>query len=309
MISVVIVNWNSGNLLESCVRSLLNNAGECQILIVDNASSDASLQLAAGLSPDIAILKNKQNIGFAAANNLGWRASTGTRILFLNPDTECLPGSIERLDQTLAADKAIWAAGGHLIGASGRSQEGFNVRPFPSVAGVAAEMLFLDKIRRPRPVSCAAGAASGMLAVDVDQPAAACLMVNREALEKIGGFDEAFGPAWFEDVDLCRRIRDHGGRIQYQPEARFRHLGGYSLNRLSRQSFLVTFHLNQIRYFRKHHGPRAAARVKRLIIWGLRLRSALSLVYPPATGEPRISLAKTFWDAARYVGEQSEVQL
>jgi len=96
-------------------------------------------------------------------------------------------------------------------------------------------------------------------------------MVARTALDAIGGFDEIFSPAWFEDVDLCRRIRNQGGRIQYQPGARFIHHGGYSLRRMRRQDFLVLFHTNQIRYFNKHHGPRTASRVKRWVILGLLL--------------------------------------
>jgi hypothetical protein len=126
-------------------------------------------------------------------------------------------------------------------------------------------------------------------------------MVARTALEAIDGFDEDFGPAWFEDVDLCRRIRDRGGRIQYQPGARFLHHGGYSLQHLSRQDFLEIFHTNQIRYFRKHFGPKTAGRVRRWILLGLFLRSALSLAVSPSPGVPRAAAARMFWNAARHI--------
>ena len=308
MISIVIVNWNSGNFLENCVQSLIRDAEGCQILIVDNASTDSSLQFITGAQVGLAVLRNERNIGFAAANNLGWRTSDGEQILFLNPDIECLPESINRLAQTLVADRTVWAAGGCLVSPSGKSQAGFNVRTFPTVGGVAADMLFLDRVCPAHLKSGAGWAATGALAVDVDQPAAACLMVNRSALEAIGGFDEAFRPAWFEDVDLCRRIRDQGGRIQYQPAARFLHHGGYSLRRMSRQSFLEVFHANQIRYFRKHHGTRAAARVRRLILMGLLLRGALSVIYPLSPGETRTSSVKTFWKSARRIRELREVE-
>jgi GT2 family glycosyltransferase len=142
--------------------------------------------------------------------------------------------------------------------------------------------------------------------MDVDQPAAACLMVSREALEAVGGFDESFYPAWFEDVDLCRRIRNSGGRIRFQPEARFLHHGGYSLRHLSRQEFLESFHLNQIRYFQKHHGSKAASRVKKLIVTGLLIRSGVSLVRPLAPGESRRSSAKAYWNAACNVSKLPE---
>jgi GT2 family glycosyltransferase len=167
-------------------------------------------------------------------------------------------------------------------------------------------MLFLDEIWLASFRSRADRLAPSTFAVDVDQPAAACLMVTRTALEAVGGFDEAFRPAWFEDVDLCRRIRDQGGRIQYHPAARFRHQGGHSLSQLSRQGFLELFHTNQIRYFRKHHGPRTASRVKRWVVFGLLLRSVLSIARKPARDESRIASARTFWKAARRIGEIRE---
>jgi GT2 family glycosyltransferase len=304
LISIVIVNWNSGKFLENCVLSLLKNAGGCEIIVVDNASADSSLQFIARTEADIKVLRNDRNMGFAAANNLGWRASKGSRILFLNPDIECLPESISRLSQQLAADHTVWAIGGHLVSPSGKSQAGFNVKAFPTVGRVVAEMLFLDEIW-PAHLSFRR-TASSQLAVDVDQPAAACLMVARTALEAVGGFDETFRPAWFEDVDLCRRIRDLGGRIQYHPAARFLHHGGHSLSQMTRERFLESFHTNQIRYFRKHHGRRSAGRVKRWIVVGLLLRSAVSIVRALAPRETRLSSARTFWKAARHIRKTLE---
>jgi len=309
VISIVIVNWNSGGLLENCVRSLLRNAAGCQIIVVDNASTDSSLLFFEQMQDGPVLIRNSRNVGFAAGSNLGWRAGEGSLLLFLNPDTECFPGSIDRLEQTLIADKEVWAAGGQLISPSGTPQEDFNVRAFPSVAGVAAEMLLIEEIwnsiRWFRPDRRTGSACEA----DVDQPAAACLMVSREALETVGGFDEEFRPAWFEDVDLCRRIRNHGGRIRYQPEARFLHHGGYSLAHLAPQSFLEHFHRNQIRYFRKHHGERAASHVKRLIVAGLLMRSVVSIAYPLVPHESRAASAKSFWNAARLISKLSETEL
>ena len=308
MISIVIVNWNSGQLLENCVRSLHLNARGCEITVVDNASTDSSMSFADKTRRDLSILRSNRNIGFAAGNNLGWRASKGDRILFLNPDTECLPESIPRLEQTLISDHAIWAVGGRLVGPTGKPQFDFNVRSFPTVGSVAAEMFFLDEIWPSNPWSHSVHPEDGGQPVDVDQPAAACLMVSRAALELIGGFDEAFYPAWFEDVDLCRRSHAQGGRIQFQPNACFLHHGGYSLGRISRQDFLESFHTNQIRYFRKHYGPRAASRVRRLILVGLYLRTGLSMIHSPATEMPRAAASKTFWNAARHIFRLREAE-
>ncbi len=308
MISIVIVNWNSGRLLENCVRSLMRHAAGCEIIVVDNASTDSSLHFLREISEGTSLLQNPSNVGYAAANNLGWRSAKGERILFLNPDAESLPESVGCLEKTLTADRGVWAAGGQLVAPDGKPQRGFNVRPFPSLLGLAAEMLFINRIRRFIPWPHAFGG-EGKTAMDVDQPAAACLMVARAALESLGGFDEAFYPAWFEDVDFCRRIRNRGGRILYQPAARFLHRGGYSLQNMSRRSFLEIFHGNQIRYFRKHHGTGAARKAKRWILSGLLLRSALALVRSPAPGVSRKDASKMYRDAARSIAALRESEL
>jgi len=309
MISVVIVNWNSGSYLEKCILSLAKNARGCEIIVVDNDSKDASLAFASGCDLPVKILCNKRNLGFAAAGNIGWRDSRGDFVLFLNPDAECLPGAIHCLADTLSKDPAIWAAGGLLVDPSGKHQSGFNVRSFPTVRSIAAQMLFLDEIwpnnpwtRRYRMSGLNYKAAS-----DVDQPAAACLMLTRKALEVCHGFDEAFFPAWFEDVDLCKRIRNAGGRIRFQPAAAFLHAGGSSVDALGAELFLRYFHANMIRYFRKHHGRECAGRVGTLVILGLRLRAGLSLIYPIARNNSRKSSAYMFWQCARFVAGMPEV--
>jgi N-acetylglucosaminyl-diphospho-decaprenol L-rhamnosyltransferase len=280
---------------------LFANAAGCEIIIVDNASTDSSLDFADNTGAGLSILRNDHNAGFAAANNLGWRTSSGESILFLNPDAECLPASVERLEQTLTSDGAIWAVGGRLVSPAGKSQMDFNILSFPSLASVASEMLFIDEIWPSNPWSRRMRFGHADQALDVDQPAAACLMVTRPALESMSGFDEAFYPAWFEDVDLCRRIRNQGGRIQYEPNASFLHHGGYSLGRMSLQDFLESFHTNQIRYFSKHCGPKAAMRVKRLILLGLFIRAVISIFHPPAGNIGRAASSKMFRGAARRI--------
>jgi N-acetylglucosaminyl-diphospho-decaprenol L-rhamnosyltransferase len=309
LISVVIVNWNSGSYLEKCIRSLIRNAPGCEIIVVDNASKDSSLEFAVGENLPIKILHNSRNLGFAAANNRGWRSSQGDFVLFLNPDIECLPGAVNCLIETLSGNSAIWAVGGLLIDSSGKTQSGFNVRSFPTAGSVAAEMLFLDEIWPDNPWT-SRYRMSGWnpnIASDVDQPAAACLMLTRNALEILNGFDETFYPAWFEDVDLCRRIHNAGGHIRLQPGAAFVHAGGSSLRSLDLLAYLQYFHTNMIRYFIKHHGKEYARRIRTLVIMGMRLRAILSLLYPIAKNASRISSARSFWKCSRYIASMQKV--
>ena len=306
MISIVIVNWNSGRLLGQCVQSLRENARDCQVIVVDNASTDFSLQVAVEAAPNLTVLRNESNEGFAAACNLGWQAAKGDSILFLNPDTECFPESVGCLEETISRDRTVWAVGGCLIGTDGKPQASFNVRRFPTFGSVAAEMFFIDKLFRVfRRKHSSDGILSGG-AVDVDQPAAACLMASRAALLSIGGFDESFYPAWFEDVDLCLRMHKSGGRIQFQPQARFLHHGGYSLDRMPRQDFLKHFHKNQIRYFHKHRGLLAALHVQKMITLGLFLRCVTSLIYPLVKNASRKKSAGIFWNALKDIVKSRE---
>jgi len=297
MISIVIVNWNSGRLLQRCVHSLETNAPNCQIIVVDNASNDASTHFPVKADSDFTVLHNPYNLGFAAACNRGWKAARGEYILFLNPDTECFSGSVECLQRTLTADDSVRAVGGCLVAPDGRPQTEFNVRPFPTISRVSAEVFFMDEIGRVCRRNRSSEGSHPGVATDVEQPAAACLMTSKTVLESIGGFDEDFYPAWFEDVDLCRRIHEGGGRIQYHPEARFLHHGGYSLHNMSRQDFLGYFHKNQIRYFRKHRGRLAALYVQKLVILGLLLRIGISLVHPLVPHVSRAASAGIFWKA------------
>jgi len=302
MISVVIVNWNSGPLLERCVSSLLKHAGGCEILVVDNASEDSSTDFLRNAKCPFTLIHNNKNIGFAAASNMGWRQSRGDWILFLNPDTESLPRSVESLAEPLMQDAGVWAAGGLLLDLTGKSQIGFNVRAFPTVGSVAADMLLLYEMWPGNPWTrrYRLSGWDSRLASDVEQPAAASLMVSRRALESLGGFDESFRPAWFEDVDLCRRVWNAGGRIRYEPAARFLHHGGYSLGHLDREKFLEYFHTNQIRYFAKHHGKSTAGRVRKFVITGMYLRAALSFVRPPAPSTSPAASASIYWNVARH---------
>jgi N-acetylglucosaminyl-diphospho-decaprenol L-rhamnosyltransferase len=309
MISVVIVNWNSGSFLGKCVHSLMKNAPNCEIIIEDNHSRDTSLSIVASEGLPVKILRNSRNLGFAAAGNMGWRGSRGELVLFLNPDSECLPGAIDCLADTLLKDPGIWAVGGLLVDPFGKHQSGFNVRSFPTAGSVAAQMLFLDEIwpRNPWTSRYRMSGLNSNTASDVDQPAAACLMLTRKALELCHGFDETFFPAWFEDVDLCKRIHKAGGRIRFQPAAAFVHTGGSSIDALGTELFLKYFHANMIRYFSKHHGKRCAGRVKTLVILGLRLRAGLSLLYPIAKDSSRESSARIFWKCAQSISGISEV--
>ena len=163
-----------------------------------------------------------------------------------------------------------------------RPQHGFNVRRLPTLASLAADLLLIDHLWPDNPASVRyyARDLDPDAPADVEQPAAACLMIRADVFDRLGGFDEAFWPAWWEDVDFCRRLRTAGHRIRYVPDAVFQHQGGASLEALGTRTFERVFAANRRRYVRKHHGRLAAAVIGGLGIVGATMRGVVRAVRP-----------------------------
>ena len=298
--SVIIVTYNSSELIAACLAALRAHAG-WKVILVDNASADSTVEIAKAASPDICLIRNNENRGFAGAANQGFSsAETGICVL-LNPDAIPEPGSLDKLAQALSAEK-VGAAGGALTDDRGHVQIGFTVRRFPTLAAFLAELLLINRVWPGNPIN----RRYRCLDLDyqklqkVDQPAGACLAVKHRAWHELGGFDESFTPAWFEDVDFCRRLRSNGWQIVYCPQALFRHSGAHSVSRLPffrRQAF---WYANLIRYFCKHH-PRWQVRLLRAgVVCGLLLRCLLSLVgLRPSDVSARQALS-AYWNVAWY---------
>lgn len=243
-LSVVIVNWNSGPHLECLLESLRPLAEELDaILVVDNASNDDSCSQETRGLVAARWMQNAENRGFAAAANQGVRQCRTSFVLLLNPDVTIEPESVRRLLRTIQADPQTALACGPLVGEDGSSQADFQFRPLPTTGGILREELFLDEIfpggRSAQPEN--------------PQPAAAYWMIRKEVWDRLGGFDERFYPAWFEDVDYCRRLLDAGWTVAVDESCPARHSGGYSLTRLGYRNFLKAHRRNLLRYVGKNH--------------------------------------------------------
>lgn len=301
-VSAVIVNWNTKDLLLRCVAAASEAAGE--VVVVDNASTDGSADAIAAQFPSVVLVRLPENRGFASGANAGLRHARTDLVLLLNPDCLATSGAVERLARVLAAAPDCAAVGGRLVDESGRPQDGFNVRRFPTLATWAADLLLVDKLWPGNPVTRRYEARDldldGPQPVDVDQPAAACLLLRRDVVVGLGGFDEGFAPAWFDDVDLCRRLKAAGWRILLAPDARFVHRGGEAMRALGLARFSEIWYRNLRRYARKHHGRAAALAVAGLVVLGMLLRVAASAVRFDGTGLRAYArvLWQTLWPAA-----------
>jgi GT2 family glycosyltransferase len=255
-IAVGIINWNSGKWLKECIESLLVTSEVAEIAVVDNASKDDSLALAGGFENRVRFVRNHENIGFAAGVNQAFGSTSAPYVLVLNPDIGVLPGVVHRMRQFLEQQPKAAAVGGHV-------GDAYLPRQLPTMRSLICENLGLSK---------PSTAPSSQKPYEVEQPAAAALMIRRSAYQEVGGFDDRFYPAWYEDVDFCKQLRTAGWKIFFDPSAKFMHEGGYSARALGTAAFAEAYYRNQLRYVRKHMGAIAGIAVRCSMVAGMAAR-------------------------------------
>lgn len=256
-VSILIVNWNGQNVLRNCLASLQSGHDDLnvQTIVVDNASSDRSADIIPAEFPEVELIRNTENRGFAAANNQAAARATGRYLFFLNNDTVVPPGSLSRLMRFLDEHPEVVAVGPKLIGADGQPQRsGRNLPTFRAlmhrgVLPVRWTHVFASQYRDYR------HAFDVNLSGGVPQLAAAALLVRQEAFTKAGGWDESF-QFGVEDVDFCLRLADFG-QIQYLADVSITHLGRVS-SHLNRGWVFRSYQCGYVLYFRKHHPSRFA---------------------------------------------------
>jgi GT2 family glycosyltransferase len=254
--SVAIVNWNSRDRLRACVESLLANVPGSEIVVIDNASTDGSVESLSDLHDHIDLIRSSVNRGFASAVNAAVADTTSPYVLILNPDIRVTPNAVQLLEQVLDAHPKAGAVGGYV-------NDKYLPRPLPTTASLIRENL---GFKRTTTIRKDAGP------TPVDQPAAAALMVRREAFDAIGGFDDRFYPAWYEDVDFCWRLKTAGWEIWFEPEAEFKHEGGYSAAAMGSRAFAEAYYRNQLRFTQKHFGLMAQLMIRTSMAVGMLLR-------------------------------------
>jgi N-acetylglucosaminyl-diphospho-decaprenol L-rhamnosyltransferase len=295
--SIIIVTHNSDACIEPCLRSVPGRQ-DWKVIVVDNASSDASVSRARQVSPDVIVLANSDNQGFAAAINQAASISEGNTLLVLNPDAVASPGALDLLHHALEAND-VGAVAGILVDDGGTVEKGFTVRRFPRLIDAIAEVLLVNRIwpRNPwnRVYRCLDLNYSHPQ--EVEQPAGACLAIKREVFEELGGFDKDFYPVWFEDVDFCRRLRSRGWKILFYPQAVFFHAGGHSVRKLGFKERQVFWYSNFLRYFAKHHSQAEVLCLRIAIAAGLLLRACLSLLGAGHKGVPVADALHGYWHA------------
>lgn len=260
-VSVVIVSFNTRDLLRECLDSVRRQEGvSMEVLVVDNASRDGSAEMVRREFPDVRLTASAENLGFAGANNVAFRQARGRHVVLLNSDAFLKPGVLEQAVRQMDGDKRVGLAGALLVGRDGSWQP--SARLFPSVFNDLLSLTGLSsKYRSSRFFGRVDRTwADPKAAADTDWVPGAFSIIRREALEQVGYFDERFF-LYYEEVDLCRRLKAAGHRIAYWPELEVIHIGGESsrtvnrLNLSSSGSQLTLWRMrSQLLYYRKHHG-------------------------------------------------------
>lgn len=272
-LSIIIVNWNTRDLLSACLYSIALHPppGAYELIVVDNASEDGSQDMVRRCFPESTLLVNNVNRGFASANNLAIRHSTGRYVLLLNPDTIILPGTFAGLIATLDQTPEAGAVGATLLNPDGSLQ--VSSYPAPTVWREAWRLFHLDRFR---PVAIYPPEHwKRETSFEVDTVQGACVLLRRDALEEVGLLDEGFF-MYSEEVDLCFRLRQGGWEILWTPTARVVHFGGQSTQLMASEMFLQLYRA-KVQYVRKHLGPGRGSTYKGVLLAASGTRIVLTL--------------------------------
>ncbi|MCX6551772.1 MAG: glycosyltransferase family 2 protein [Acidobacteria bacterium] len=257
-LSVIVVNYNAGDHLAACLASLTEHLApfDWDAVVIDNASTDGSEQVAAG-DTRIALARNAVNAGFGRAVNQGAVLTTAPLMLFLNPDGQLLPGAVERLLAEFDAHPDCAVIGPAVVNDDGSIQGSGRGDP-NMLTGLFGRSTLLTRLFprarvARRNVVFEADPARGETSVEVDWVSGACMLVRRSAFDSVGGFDEKFFLYW-EDADLCRRLRAAGWRTRYMPGARVAHSVGRS-SRTAPYASIRAFHRSAYVYYVRYAAP------------------------------------------------------
>lgn len=258
-LSIVVVSWNVKDLLRHSLASVITSLGcgtgrqlSSQLVVVDNASSDGSVEMLGEEFPQIHLVANSENVGFTRGNNQGIAVSEGRYVLLLNPDTEVVGDALGEMVAYMDAHQRVGALGPQLLYPDGRVQS--SRRRFPDLRTAYVESTFIQPwfadsriLRRYYVLD-----ASDHEILAVDWLVGACLLLRREALEEVGTLDERFF-MYSEELDWCYRAKKAGWEVVYLPTARVVHHVGKS----SEQVLPVRhaqFQRSKVLFFKKHHG-------------------------------------------------------
>ena len=248
-VSIVIVNWNTKNLLLQCLEAVYQTAGavETEVYVVDNGSADGSGTAVKERFPGVTLIENQINLGFAKANNQALSLSKGDYLLLLNPDTRVEAEAIERLFSFMKGRSEAGAAGPQLLHSDGTKQN--SIANFPSLA---TELLNKRFLRWLFPKKFPGKERVYREPLEVDSVIGACMMVRRDAMEQVGLLDEDYF-LFLEETDWCYRLKKAGWKIYHVPQAEVYHFQGKGVG-MEKKRARIEYYRSRALFFKKNRG-------------------------------------------------------
>ncbi|MCX6375738.1 MAG: glycosyltransferase family 2 protein [Armatimonadetes bacterium] len=274
LLSIVVVNWNTRELLRACIRSIYATLDPIsfEVIVVDNASDDGSAEMVSSDFPEVLLVRNDENVGFAAANNIGLRRASGEFVMLLNPDTELCPGSVARMLDFIKSRPDVGMVGPKLVCADGALQ--INGQRFPTFLREVMCLTRLSRVFRRYHDSRLAWCREDFdINAEVDALAGACMLVRKTVADGVGLLDESFF-LYYEDTDWCCRIKKAGWKIWYLGEAVIIHVCAQSAHRYGIHNANKELHRAQYLYWRKHGKAWQAVTLRVLSYFLLAVQSA-----------------------------------
>jgi len=286
-VSICIVNWNTIDDLRLSLESIRNCGMNLETIVCDNASSDGSADMVKCDFPEVILIANANNVGFGKANNLCFKKCTKEYVLIANPDIILSKTALQNLIETFGHDIGIGAVGALLLDRDGVPQKNY-YRKFPNLLQHLMFHTFLRNIFLHWSFfrySLWEDNTETEEIIEVDQPPGACILMNRKLLNELGGFDERF-ELFYEDVDLCWRIKKAGFKIVMNPNAKLIHAGQASLNKELPSILKHLFFQSGSLYFKLHKPSWQAVMYKTIYIVDEIIKILIrSFCYPILSGK------------------------
>ena len=246
-ISIIIVNWNTKDLLMECLASIFETVKKVtvEVWLVDNASIDGSVEAAKNKYPDINVIQNERNLGFAAANNLAFKQMKGSYALLLNTDATLIDSAAEELFNFMEANPKVGIACGQLLNTDGSKQN--SIANYPSLLSLlfneaVLRILFPNKFPSKR--------RKYTTPIEADSCIGACMIVRKEAMDEVGILDEKYF-FFLEETDWAYRMKMADWKIYFVPTARIFHAQGKSIGKSVNKK--IMFYRSRYYFFKKWH--------------------------------------------------------
>lgn len=248
-LSFIIVNWNTRELLPDCIGSISSTVRGLtfEIWVVDNGSTDGSAEAVRNRFPEVKIIENRENLGFAKASNQALRLMSGRFAVLLNSDARLTPGAVATIHRFMEENPQVGICGGQLL-----NEDGTRQNSIANIPNLATELLNKSILRMLFPLRYPGKERQHREPIEVESVIGACMVVRKEAIDDVGLMDESYF-LFLEETDWCQAMRRRGWKVCHHPGARIVHLQGRSARKVNVRS-RVEYWRSRYLFFRKNRG-------------------------------------------------------